>query len=125
MTGIDQYRIALFNDKHDVTEDAQFRQLVEELGELAEAYNREAGNEVVGEELADVIFVARSLAELREINVTAIVDDVIDENAQKDTSTEGQKVTKDHLVPAWSVESDDVGDCEDACGMRYGVTDDG
>ena len=137
MTGIDQYKIAQFNNKHDVTEDAQFRQLVEELGELAEAYNREAGDEVVGEELADVIFVARPLAELREINVTGIVDDVIDVNLQKDTSTEGQKVTKDGLVPAVEVVGDgggdsagddvcgyDGGDSEDTSETRYGVTDD-
>lgn len=125
MKSVDQYRIAQFNDTHDVTEDAQFRQLVEEVGELAEAYNREVGDEGVGEELADVIFVARSLAELREINVTAMVSDVIDENAQKDTSKDGQKVTKDHLVPAWSVVSDDDVDVEDsAVRGKWGVTDD-
>jgi len=126
MTGINQYRIAQFNDKHDVTEDGQFRQLVEEIGELAEAYNREVGDETVGEELADVIFVARSLAELREINVTAMVDDVIDENLLKDTSTEGQKVTKDGLVPAVEVVGDDEGGSEDSeVRGKWGVTDDG
>jgi len=125
MTGIDQYKIAQFNNKHDVTEDAQFHQLVEELGELAEAYNREVGDEVVGEELADVLFVARSLAELREINVTGMLDDVIDENAQKDRSTEGQKVTKGGLVPAVEVVGDDEGDSEDSeVQGKWGVTDD-
>jgi NTP pyrophosphatase (non-canonical NTP hydrolase) len=125
MISVDQYKIAQFNNKHDVTEDAQFRQLVEEIGELAEAYNREAGDEVVGEELADVLFVARSLAELREINVTGILDDVIDENAQKDTSIKGQKVTKDGLVPAVEVVGDEEGDAEDSeVRGKWGVTDD-
>jgi len=114
MTEIPQYKIGQFNSKHDVTEDQQFKALVEEVeelrscyshrndsvknrevGELAEVYNRDTADERVAEELADVLFVARSLAELRDINVTAHLNDVIAENNAKNSETDGQKVTKD------------------------------
>lgn len=102
-----QAAIARFNTRHDVTEDQQFKALVEELGELAEAYNTEADDDTVAEELADVIFVARSLAEVRDINITNHVHSVTDENLQKDETTEGQKVSK-----------------ATQNGEAYGVTDD-
>jgi NTP pyrophosphatase (non-canonical NTP hydrolase) len=91
---IDQYKIATFNHRHDVTEDQQLKCLMEEVGELAEAYNRGACDEDVAEELADVLFVARSLAEFREIQVTGKLNEVIDENMEKSESTDGEKVTK-------------------------------
>ena len=88
--------------------------LCEEVGELAEALNTGSGDERVAEEgtgsqretsinagngeiasaLADVIFVARSLAELRDINITSEVESVASENLQKDIETYGQKISK-------------------------------
>jgi len=102
-----QAAIARFNSRHDVTEDQQFKMLCEEVGELAEALNTEEMQYSVAEELADVIFVARSLAEIRDINITDEVHEVTQENLQKDESTEGQKVTK-----------------ATQNGEAYGVTDD-
>ena len=97
MIGINQPAIARFNGKHDVTEDQQFKALVEEVGELAEVYNRDTTDERVAEELADVLFVARSLAELRDIDIGKELNTVIEENIQKDESTDGEKVTKEGL----------------------------
>jgi len=91
---IPQYKIAQFNSRHDVTEEQQFQALVEEVGELAEALNTEAGDDAVAEELADIKFVARSLAELRDINITSELVETIEENDEKNQSTQGQKVTK-------------------------------
>jgi len=90
---IPQYKIAQFNSKHNVTEDQQFKQLVEEVGELSEALNRD-DTAAITEELADIVFVARSLVELRGINITDELTKVIKENRSKDTQTDGQKVTK-------------------------------
>jgi len=95
MTDIPQYKIAQFNSKHSVTEDQQFKALIEEIGELSEALNTDATDEDIGEELADVLFVSRSLAELREINISSALNETIDENLGKNTTTQGQKVTKD------------------------------
>ncbi len=97
--GIPQYKIAQFNNRHDVTEDQQFKALVEEVGELAEARNRASNDDEVAEELADVIFVARSLAELRDINISSEVQSVIEENNAKNTQTDGSKVTKETTDP--------------------------
>ena len=97
MIGINQPAIARFNGKHDVTEDQQFKALVEEVGELSEVYNRDTTDERVAEELADVLFVARSLAELRDIDIGKELNTVIEENIQKDESTDGEKVTKEGL----------------------------
>jgi len=99
---IPQYKIAQFNNKHNVTEDQQFKALVEEIGELSEALNRYE-TDAIAEELADVIFVARSLAELRDINITSELNEVIEENLSKDTQTEGQKVTKSINDPSDSL----------------------
>ena len=97
MTEVNQAGVHRFNDKHDVTEDQQFRELIEEVGELSEAYNTDAQTDDVAMELADVIFVARSLAELRDIDVTTEVNTTITDNLQKNTETDGDKVTKDGL----------------------------
>ncbi|MDB9247416.1 MazG nucleotide pyrophosphohydrolase domain-containing protein [Halorubrum ezzemoulense] len=83
-----------FVDKHDPSEQQQMYALTEELGELAEALNTGAADEAVAEELADVIFVARTLASMRGIRITEAVNEVSAENAMKDAQTEGQKVTK-------------------------------
>ena len=95
MIGIKQYKIGQFNSKHSITEDQQFKALVEELGELSEALNTDATDEQVAEELADILFVSRSLAELREINISSELNGTIDENLGKNTATDGQKVTKE------------------------------
>lgn len=89
-----QDRISLFNERHGVDEDSQFKQLSEEVGELAEAINRDAGDDAIAEELADVIFVARSIAEIRDINIGTVVNDVVKENLLKSQETDGDKVTK-------------------------------
>ena len=106
---IRQGDIETFNGKHSVTEDQQFRALVEEVGELAEAYNRDADDEAVAEELADVIFVARSLAGLRDINISTVVNETTAENLSKTTETDGDKVTKSGA---------------DGDGQTWGVVDD-
>jgi len=95
-TKADQH-IEDFLDKHDVTLDQQFKCLVEEVGEVAEALNTDAGKEAVNEELADVMFVARTMTQLigghghaqERLEITAL------ENLEKDTKTYGNKVTKD------------------------------
>lgn len=97
MPTINQYGVHSFNERHSVSEQQQFRALIEEVGELAEALNTEAGDDAVAEELADIIFVARSLAELRDIDISHVVNETIAENSDKDATTNGQKVTKDGL----------------------------
>ena len=97
MTEVNQAGVHRFNDKHDVTEDQQFRELIEEVGELSEAYNTDAQTDDVAMELADVIFVARSLAELRDIDITKHINEIVEENLDKDLSVDGDKVTKDGL----------------------------
>jgi len=116
-----QAAIARFNSRHDVTEDQQFKTLNEEVSELAEALNTDGGQYEIAAELADVIFVARSLAELRDINITHEVASVTEENLQKDESTEGQKITKSsvsHLSHSDASTGTKVSD------TSYGVTDD-
>lgn len=103
---IPQNRIGQFNLKHDLDERGQMLALTEEVGELAEAYHREAPADEIAEELADVLFVARSLAELRGINASRELCETIDENLEKDTSTDGSKVTKQAsstLGDVWSI----------------------
>lgn len=94
MTNVNQTTIYQFVEKHSVTEDQQIKALVEEVGELAEKYNTDSSDAEVAEELADVIFVARTLAELRDINISEEVNKVADENLKKNSETDGQKVTK-------------------------------
>jgi len=136
-----QASIARFNSRHDVTEDHQFKMLCEEVGELAAVLNTDTeryevaeaktdSDEYVGfsdsddriaEELADVIFVARSLAEIRDINITDEVHKVTQENLQKDESTMGQKVTKTKVSkPSYSYGSTGTKPSD----TSYGVTDD-
>jgi NTP pyrophosphatase (non-canonical NTP hydrolase) len=100
MTDVHQHKVAQFNAKHDVSEAQQFHALVEEVGELSEAYNTQESDEDVAEELADVIFVARSLAEVRDIDITEHVNAVTAENLDKDESTDGEKVTKSMICEA-------------------------
>jgi len=77
------------------------------LGDNAEYTNREGfdidtdwdkpDETELAEELADIIFVARSLAEVHDINISARVNEVARENLEKDESSDGQKVTKKGL----------------------------
>lgn len=97
--------IEQFNERHDVTERQQFQALVEEVGELSETLNRDSTENEIAEELADVIFVARSIAELHDIDIEAAVKQVTDENLQKNTSTDGTKVTKER-GNAWGTTDD-------------------
>ncbi len=91
---VDQYKIDRFVETHGLSADHQFRVLAEEVGELAEALSRDADDAHIAEEIADVIFVARSIASTRDINVTPRVNEVSEENLEKSTATEGDKVTK-------------------------------
>lgn len=124
MTDVYQHKIALFNSRHDVTEAQQFKALVEELGELSEAYNTEAGDEAVAEELADVIFVARSLAEVRDIDITKHINGVTKENLEKDESTDGEKVNKSMICESNSRDEDSSESTKVGLDhMTHGVTD--
>lgn len=89
-----QDKIAQFVSKHGCTEEQQFKALVEETGELSEALNRESSAEEIEEELADIIFVARSIGEIHDLDLTSAVNAVSDENLQKDSESDGSKVTK-------------------------------
>jgi len=95
-TKADQH-IEKFVQKHGLTVDQQFKCLVEEVGEVAEALNTDARKEEVNEELADVMFVARTMTQLmgghghaqERLEITAL------ENLEKDTTTDGNKITKE------------------------------
>jgi NTP pyrophosphatase (non-canonical NTP hydrolase) len=95
-TKADQH-IEKFVNKHDLTVDQQFKCLVEEVGEVAEALNTNASKEEVNEELSDVMFVARTITQLvggqghaqEQLENTAL------ENLEKDTTTDGNKITKE------------------------------
>lgn len=91
---VEQYKIERFNGKHDIDEQSQFNCLVEEVGELAEAVNEDAEKAELAEELGDIIFVARSIGGMHDINMTAVVNQIAEDNLGKDSSTEGTKVTK-------------------------------
>jgi NTP pyrophosphatase (non-canonical NTP hydrolase) len=94
-TTVDAQGIAQFVIKHDLTVDQQFRQLAEELGELAEALNCEEDTEAIAEEIGDVVFVARTIGYLHQIPVTPALNEVTEENLGKNTETDGDKVTKE------------------------------
>ena len=89
-----QHLIDGFVEKHDPSEQGQMYALTEELGELAETLNRDGSDADVAEELADVIFVARTLASMRDIRIVEAVNEVTAENAMKDVETQGDKITK-------------------------------
>ena len=89
--------IEQFVEKHQPTVQQQFRCLVEEMGELSEALNENAGYEHIGEEIGDVIFVAHTLGVLHGIDVDMTVANIAAENLEKDTGTDGAKITKEGL----------------------------
>lgn len=74
---------------------SQFNCLVEEVGELAETLNTDAGDEAVAEEVGDVLFVARTIAVLHGIDATEALNTVIQENVRKSLDAEGNKITKE------------------------------
>jgi len=74
---------------------SQFNCLVEEVGELAEALNKDAPDDAVAEEVGDVLFVARTIAVLHGINATTALNTVISENVRKSLDADGNKVTKE------------------------------
>lgn len=82
-----------FNKKHDLDIDGQALQLSAENGELCEAINKK-DTEEIREEVADVLFVAISIAELEGIDAIEALREITDENLDKNTSKEGNKVTK-------------------------------
>lgn len=87
--------IETFVEKHDLTETQQFRALVEEVGELSEALNTGGEDDEVLEELADIVFIAYTLAIMRDESLTDETWDVADENLAKSPSREGEKITKE------------------------------
>lgn len=87
--------IELFVHKHNCTITGQTLSLVEEVGEFSEAVNTGASEGKIAEELADVVFVALSLAILYDVDVASELHRVTQENLQKSTATEGSKVTKE------------------------------
>lgn len=91
--------VRAFNEKHGVDSDGQFRQLSEEVGELAEAINRDASDSAIVDECADVCFVARSIAilhdELDMMPPETAVRQKAEYNLRKSTETDGSKVTDD------------------------------
>lgn len=98
------FDINQFNEKHDLTTDGQFKQLCEEIGEYAEASNRDEDVSRLVEEAGDIAFVSISLMLLESdkntevnsmTNVMCMLFGIIDENLDKDESTEGDKVTKE------------------------------
>lgn len=94
MSNVRQDWIARFLNAHDLGEDHQLLCLIEEVGELAEAYATDADDDKIAEELADILFVARTLAEVRDINITGVLNETALENLNKDADIDGAKVTK-------------------------------
>lgn len=82
-----------FNTRHDVTLSQQWLQLLEELGEAAEAYNREDWHTFRGE-LCDLHYVLVSLVLIAGRDHEQRLHETARENLQKDTETDGNKVTK-------------------------------
>lgn len=100
MTNDTDELIDAFNEKHSsVTKESQMIQLMEEVGELAEEINTDSHDSSVIMEVADVCFVARSLALLHDDIAPGQVDSMLDAtseyNLHKSTDTEGSKVTDD------------------------------
>lgn len=87
-----------FVEKHEPTQQQQFHALVEEVGELAEAYNTDASTSEIMEELADVVFIAYTLGYMEERaeyrSFDSDVRKTLEENLAKDTETDGNKITK-------------------------------
>lgn len=83
-----------FNDKHGVTLQQQWLQFLEELGEAAEAYNRE-DQDAWEAEMADLGFVWLSLIDLSVRDGSLRVHETARENLSKNAEKDGNKVTKE------------------------------
>lgn len=83
-----------FNDRNDVTLQQQWFQLLEELGEAAEAYNRD-DEAAFREELTDIHFVVVSLALLEDPNHGGAMHETAMYNLRKSGRTDGNKVVDD------------------------------
>lgn len=89
---IDQ-QIADFAADHNLDPDDQVLQLVEEVGELAEAVNRQ-DQDAIHEECADIRFVARSIELILGGRTEISLAKVAGRNAAKNVEKDGNKVTK-------------------------------
>lgn len=90
--------IERFNLKHDLNTDGQFKQLCEEIGEYAEASNRNESVSRLVEESGDIAFVAISIMLLESESIVEVEDtlrSIVNENLEKNESTDGNKVTKE------------------------------
>ncbi len=89
--------IELFVRKHRCHPIQQVLALVEEVGEFSEAVNTESKefSVEVAEELADIIFIALSLAIIYDVDVVSELHEVTQENLRKNADTQGNKVTKE------------------------------
>lgn len=84
---------AQFRERTQITDaDAQFKCLVEEVGELAEALNCERDP---SGEIADVLITAFVLADLLEIDVREAYVEKMTHNLRKSPSKQGGKVVDD------------------------------
>lgn len=95
--------IQRFLDKHDLSLEQQFKCLVEEIGEVSEAILTEQENQDVARELGDVMFIARTMIQLLNqqpsqtltLRSQQILEDTAARNLEKNTSTTGNKITKE------------------------------
>jgi len=110
-----QADIHRFNSANNVTEDEQLDKLLTEVAALCQ-YSADATDGDVEDQLSNVIFLARSLAELRDINISSAVEDTI-----KTERYSEQKTTKSTVShPSYSYGSTGTKLSE----TDYGVTDD-
>lgn len=84
--------IRKFNVKHDLEVTWQFINLIEEIGELArcllEYYGhkvsgKESNKDDIAEEIADILFVVISIADLLKINWRKELEETCEENIEK------------------------------------------
>jgi len=86
--------VGQFNEKHDIQTDNQGLQLGAETGELQDAILKGDYDEM-REEVGDVLFVVVSICIKEDISPLAALEEVSEENIEKDVSEEGGKVTKE------------------------------
>jgi len=83
-----------FVEKHDLDVEQQFHCLVEEVGEVSEAILKEKDDFEVERELADVLFVARTMHKLLGGTARHHLKDVAEHNIRKSVSRKGDKISK-------------------------------
>lgn len=89
-----EWMIEEFCYKHDLQSKDQALMLGAEVGELQDAILSE-DEEGIREEMGDVLFVVMTLAYLEDVDWLNGLQTVTYENADKDASKDGSKVTKD------------------------------